>query len=451
MLNYLATARALFLAALPFDGKDLTFRGVDTKKAVVDAQFLDAIYNRDSARTPYTIQVDVGVQREIMHNLSVSADFVMRRGVGFGSGHSGFDQMFPDLNRWNRFVPNTYTLAASGSVNLASLIRNPVIPACTAAQNLLSRTNPRAFAAIACSNGEFQYGLPGILSNYKALQIKVDKRFSHGVQFGAAYTFSRYKTWSGRVIDNTDYHKSIGTSTGNPKHRFTASGIWELPKLKGGQKWMRAITNDWQLSTIVQMATAAPVSVNISGGSASFGGIGFGGFDIEGDGTFTFRLPGSTIGSFGNNLSADDIRRLVNEYNAKFPAPQNVPLSQIPKGPQRDIIGTAFPYIVLPEKFSFGDSFMTHDLRLTRVIRIHENVRLSLIAEGFNIFNVANLTGFSGTLDQWVRPIAPTTANPAGTPGRNPDFNFGQPTGRVNSIFGSGGPRAFQLAARISF
>jgi hypothetical protein len=444
MVAYLATARGLFLAGLPFDGKDLTFRGIDTKKAVVDAQFLDAIYNKDSARTPYTIQVDVGLQREVMRNLSVSADFVMRRGVGFGSGHSGFDQMFPDLNLWNRFVPNTYTLTAAGTANLATLVRNPVIRPCTGAENLLSRTNPKAFAAIPCSNGEIQYGMPGILSNYKALQIKVDKRFSKGIQFGGAYALSTYRTWSGRVIDNTDFHKSIGTSTSNPKHRFTASAIWETPKLKGGQGWMRALLNDYQLSTIIQMATAAPVSVNISGAVASFGGIGFGGFDLEGDGTFTFRLPGTTIGSFGHDIDADGIRKLVALYNAQYAAPQELRLNQIPKGPQRDIIGTAFPYIVLPDKFAFGDSFITHDLRVTRVIRIRENLRLNLIAEGFNIFNVANLTGFSGTLDQWVRPTATT-------PGRNPDFSFGQATGRVNPIFGSGGPRAFQLAARLAF
>jgi hypothetical protein len=214
---------------------------------------------------------------------------------------------------------------------------------------------------------------------------------------------------------------------------------------------MRHLLNDYQLSTIIQLASAAPVSVNVSGASASFGGIGFGGFDLEGDGTFTFRLPGSTIGSFGHDIDADGIRQLVAQYNAQYPAGKDVPLSQIPKGPHRDIIGTAFPYIVLPDKFAFGDGFITHDLRLTRVIRVHENLRLNLIAEGFNIFNIANLTGFSGTLDQWVRPLAPTAANPAGTPGRNPDFNFGQPTGRVNPIFGSGGPRAFQIAARLVF
>jgi hypothetical protein len=444
MLTYLPNARTLFLAGLPFNGKDLTFRGIDTVKKVVDPQFLDAIYNQDSAKTPYTIQVDVGLQREVVRNLSVSADLVLRRGVGFGAGQSGFDQMFPDLNLWNRFVPNTYTLAANGSANVASLVRNPVIPACTAAQLGLARTDPKAFAAIQCSNGEIQYGLAGILDHYKALQIKVDKRFSSGLQFGGAYALSSYQTWSGRVIDNRNYHASIGNSTGNRKHRFTGSAIWELPKLKGGQSWVRALLNDYQLSTIVQMSSAPPVSVNISGGNASFGGIGFGGFDLEGDGTFTFRLPGATTGAFGLNLNADGIRKLVAQYNGVIPAGKDVPLASIPKGSQRDIIGTAFPYIVLPDKFAFGDSFISHDLRLTRIIRIRENLRLSVIAEGFNIFNVANLTGFSGTLDQWVRPTA--TA-----PGRNPDFSFGQATGRVNSIFGTGGPRQFQVAARLSF
>jgi len=92
MLNYLGTARNLFLAGLPFNGKDLSIRGIDTSKKVVDPQFLDAIYNKDSARTPYTIQVDLGLQREVMRNLSVSADYVMRRGVGFGAGQAGFDR-----------------------------------------------------------------------------------------------------------------------------------------------------------------------------------------------------------------------------------------------------------------------------------------------------------------------------------------------------------------------
>jgi hypothetical protein len=120
----------------------------------------------------------------------------------------------------------------------------------------------------------------------------------------------------------------------------------------------------------------------------------------------------------------------------------------------------------LPDKFSNADSFLTHDLRVTRSIPIGEKVKLQLIGEGFNIFNIANLTGFSGTLNALGRATAATGGVPTLPNGtrvdQNPDcsgaraafvcgLTFGQPTGRFSPIFGSGGPRAFQLAARLSF
>ena len=226
-------------------------------------------------------------------------------------------------------------------------------------------------------------------------------------------------------------YEGHGISGGNPRHRFTLSGIWDLPKFTGEQKLLRGLLNGWQISTIMEMRTGSPTSVTL------------GTFDVEGDGTFIFRLPGTSVSTFGYSQNSDDIRRLVEEYNAKFPAPANTLLRDIPLA-NRDALGTAYPFVVLPGNFAFNDSFLSHDLRVTRSIRLTEKVRLNLIAEGFNNFNIANLTGFSGTLDAYVRPTAAAA-------GRNPTPNFGQPSGRVNPVFGSGGPRAFQLAARISF
>jgi hypothetical protein len=94
-----------------------------------------------------------------------------------------------------------------------------------------------------------------------------------------------------------------------------------------------------------------------------------------------------------------------------------------------------------------NDSFITHDLRLTRIIVLREGAKLQLSAEGFNIFNISNLTGYSSSLDAYVRP--PVTGGDATLPARG--LLFGQPTARLSAIFGSGGPRAFQLAARLSF
>src|SRR6266511_1878894 len=437
-----------------FSGKDLSFRGINFTKTVQGPQLLDAIYDIDSSKFPYTINVNVGVQREIMRNLSVSADFVMRRGVGFGTGYSGFDQFYPDRNLWNRFKGYTVD-PASGAATPGA--RNSVIPACSLAQNASLFTNPTAYVAANCSLGPIQYGLPGIFSRYSALQVEVDKRFSHGFQLTGAYSFAKYTTIAS-ISNNNNLYEGFGPSTNQPRHRMTASAVWELPKYKVQTRLLRGALNGWQLSTIMQMQSGTPTSVTLPGT-----------LDIDGDGTFVNRLPGTGVSSFGYNMNADDIRNLVAKSNASIPAAPAVLFPGVTAA-QRDALGTALPFIILPDDFSNSDSFLTHDLRVARSIPFTEKVKLQLIAEGFNIFNVANLNGFSGTLNAVVRAtrdprtgvVTPPT-RPNGTPleqnfdcsGPRAAFacglTFGQPTGRVSPIFGSGGPRAFQLAARLSF
>jgi hypothetical protein len=68
-----------------------------------------------------------------------------------------------------------------------------------------------------------------------------------------------------------------------------------------------------------------------------------------------------------------------------------------------------------------------------------ERYRLNIFAEMFNSFNIANLRGYSASLDA-------KNANPSAQV-----YAFGQPTQRVVQTFGSGGPRAVQLGARVSF
>ena len=56
---------------------------------------------------------------------------------------------------------------------------------------------------------------------------------------------------------------------------------------------------------------------------------------------------------------------------------------------------------------------------------------LRLNGDVFNVFNISNVTNFNYNL------VVPAT--------------FGKPNQRVGQTFGSGGPRAFQIGARLSF
>jgi hypothetical protein len=106
---------------------------------------------------------------------------------------------------------------------------------------------------------------------------------------------------------------------------------------------------------------------------------------------------------------------------------------------QKNANGGTINPLTLPSDYQLGEPTFTQDFRVTKVFRYKERASLSIFGEVFNAFNIANLSGYSFTLDT-------KNANAAAQ-----SFSFGQPTQRVNQTFGSGGPRAFQLGARFSF
>ena len=63
-----------------------------------------------------------------------------------------------------------------------------------------------------------------------------------------------------------------------------------------------------------------------------------------------------------------------------------------------------YPLIYLPADIANGDPFFSQDSSRDSVHPgAHERVNLSLIAEAFNIFNIANLTGYGSGLNALCR------------------------------------------------
>jgi Carboxypeptidase regulatory-like domain len=262
---------------------------------------------------------------------------------------------------------------------------NPVIPVCTGVQ----KDDPKAM----CSTGPIDVQEWQGRATYKGLLLRADKRFSHGFQVLTSYAYS----------------SNTGTNNGNGFNLYN---------------WLQnagPLPNDFiqilNIAAVTQLPRRVELGLNFSYSSAPPFSAYIGGIDLNGDGTQGDLLPGTTVDAFNRSMGRSDLEQLVAQFDSSHAG-------------TKDAAGRPIPPLALPVHYSFGDNFHSLDLRLTRSFVFQERWRLSVIGEAFNLYNKANLNGYSGDL---------TSAA------------FGQPTSRATQVFGSGGPRAFQLALRVSF
>jgi hypothetical protein len=232
----------------------------------------------------------------------------------------------------------------------------------------------------------------GGLAIYRGLMLRLEKRWLRGVQFRGSYALSSHDGFNG-VINNDAWFESYGPRDTDRRHVFTFSGIVDLP-------W------GLRLSGVSKILSGPPFRAQIFC------------LDLNGDGTINDLLPGASWNELNRSLDRDELRALADQFNTNF-AGQRTPTGQL------------IAPVTLPSSFDFGDTVFSQDFRLARIIKLSERYELNVFGEVFNLFNVANLDGYGVNL-----------ASPSG---------FGQPNRRATQVFGSGGPRAFQLGARLSF
>ena len=278
-----------------------------------------------------------------------------------------------DLNRFNRFINGVQT---------------PVIPQCT---NAAQRSDPNA----QCSNGVISFWTPGGRERYNGLLVKLDKRFSHRYLFGASYAFTDRNVINGigsAGIPNLDnYFESYGPT--GARHLLNMSALIDFP-------------GNVQLSIISATSSRSAVMPYIAN------------LDLDGDGTTTTAIPGLAFNCFNRGCDKADLAQAVTQFNAQYAG-------------KRDARNQAIPSVALPADYELGDNFSSQDLRVTKTFNLSGVQKLAVFVEVFNIFNVANLGGYSFNLSNTA--------------------TFGLPTNRASQVFGSGGPRAFQVGGRFTF
>jgi hypothetical protein len=273
----------------------------------------------------------------------------------------------------------------AGDLNhINSTLGPPVIPKCVGAQ----ASDPQAI----CANGPIIIAQNAGRATYKGLLLRATKRLSHRFQAIGSYAYSN----------------ETGTNAGSGFNLYD-----RLANVGPLERDYRQIAN---LAAVAQLPRGFDLALNFSYSSASPFTASIGA-DLNGDGTTNDLLPGTTVNAFNRGMGRSDLERLVAQFNQTYAG-------------KNDAQGKLIRAITLPASYSFGDNLHSLDLRLTRTFLLRGRSRLALMGEVFNLYNKANLSGYSGDL---------TSAA------------FGQPTSRATQVFGSGGPRAFQVAARIGF
>ncbi len=97
------------------------------------------------------------------------------------------------------------------------------------------------------------------------------------------------------------------------------------------------------------------------------------------------------------------------------------------------------------------DSFNSLDLRVSRIFKLGERVTIEPIAEVFNLFNITNVLGISKSNYSRFSNVLVRDGNDHERPGFLTSSSFGRPVTTAGGVFGSGGPRAFQFATRVTF
>jgi hypothetical protein len=245
-------------------------------------------------------------------------------------------------------------------------------------------------------------------TKYDALLVSADRQFTGGHSLRFAYTLSKAFNYANDdqipflngPIDPTNLRREYGPTPNDRRHRVVVTGQSQV----GAGISLAAL---WTISSGVPMDIMMP------------------------DGQT--RIPVIQRNAGGREFTtASELNAFVTQTNAAG-----------------GIDGVLLPLV--SDTARFTDSFNSLDIRVSKTFTAGSHIRIEPMVEVFNLFNVTNILGVSNVNYSGFSNVLVRDSEQPGTPGFLRSSQFGQPVTTAGGVFGSGGPRAMQLAARVTF
>jgi hypothetical protein len=245
-------------------------------------------------------------------------------------------------------------------------------------------------------------------THYDGLLVGVERRLSDGLGVRASYTFAKAFNYanddqipfSNGPVDPDNLRGEYGPTPNDQRHRFTLAASWNAPA-------------GFDLATIWTLASGVPMDIILPSGLS--------------------RIPELQRNAGGRRFStAGELNDYLRDLNARGGV-EGVPMPLV--GPDA----------------RFNDRFDSLDLRVARPFRIGGRMRVEPMLEIFNLFNVTNFLGTSNVNYSGFTNVLVRDSDDPSSPGFMTSSSFGKPVSTAGGVFGSGGPRAAQLAVRVLF
>ena len=230
---------------------------------------------------------------------------------------------------------------------------------------------PQAFLRPTLGFNNITIGEAAASSNYHSMQVTARRRFTTGLQFGLAWTWSKALDYAdtdttaiSTLVDTKVWH--YGLAGFDRTHVFKLDWLYNVPKAPVQNPILRKVLNDWQLSGITSFVSGAPTSVGFTTVVAT---------DITGTPSLAPR-----INLTGNPVLPKSERTFSRNFRTDVFAL-----------PARGTVGNA------AKTFLRGPGRNNWDVAVFKDFPIRESMRLQYRLEMYNVFNHAQFNGMDTT------------------------------------------------------